>query len=225
MSCFRILKTTCASIEKECSNFWWGLENDKRKMHWKKWDFLCKPKCEGGLRFRKLEVFNKELLANQLWMIIKNPSSLVARVLKGRYLKNRDLLQSSLGSNPSYIWRSLIWSRDMLETGLCWQIGDGTSVDIFADKWIPSLCSKIDSTGVQIPAGTKVYSLIRNNQWDEPKICSVCMPFLALEILSIPLSYLASGDKRFWKFDSKDHYSVRSGYRAGIELHTTPPHQ
>lgn len=82
MSCFRIPKATIMSIEKECAKFCWGTDSNRRKMHWKSWDFLCQPKSSGGMGFRKMDVFNKALIAKQLWRIIK--------VFKGRYFKHTD---------------------------------------------------------------------------------------------------------------------------------------
>ncbi|XP_075478858.1 uncharacterized protein LOC142519715 [Primulina tabacum] len=115
MSCFHIPKAICNAIEKECANFWWGMQDGKRNMHWKTWQTLCVPKCMGGLGFRQLESFNKALLAKQLWRIVGAPESVVARVLKARYFKHQDIMQASLGSNPSFIWRSLLWSRPLLQ--------------------------------------------------------------------------------------------------------------
>ncbi|XP_075507559.1 uncharacterized protein LOC142544389 [Primulina tabacum] len=91
MSCFRIPKSICDEIEKECANFWWGVENGKRKLHWKTWDFLCKPKMRGGLGFRKMDEFNRALLANQFWRLLRNPESLATKVLKGRYFRHGDI--------------------------------------------------------------------------------------------------------------------------------------
>ncbi|XP_075491149.1 uncharacterized protein LOC142529488 [Primulina tabacum] len=97
MSCFKMPIRVCEDIEKECANFWWGLDKGKRKMHWRSWDFLCKPKGRGGLGFRKLTEFNKALLAKQLWRLIRFPNSLVARVLKGRYFRHVSVLEARLG--------------------------------------------------------------------------------------------------------------------------------
>ncbi|XP_075515477.1 uncharacterized protein LOC142550125 [Primulina tabacum] len=99
MSCFRLPRSTCAAIEKECANFWWGSGKENRRMHWTTWDFLCKPKCKGGMGFRKLEIFNKALLAKQVWRIIQNPESLVSKVLKARYFKHSDIMKAPIGSN------------------------------------------------------------------------------------------------------------------------------
>lgn len=46
---------------------------------------MCCSKSRGGLEFRDLEMFNLALLAKQGWNIIKNPGSLIARLLKARY--------------------------------------------------------------------------------------------------------------------------------------------
>ncbi|XP_075492598.1 uncharacterized protein LOC142530663 [Primulina tabacum] len=54
MSCFRISKSIWEEMERECANFWWGKEEGRRRLHWKKWRDLCKPKCQGGLGFRHL---------------------------------------------------------------------------------------------------------------------------------------------------------------------------
>lgn len=118
MSCFRIPTSLCGEIESMCAKFWWGGNSEKKKIHWKEWKLLTKPKKEGGMGFRDLVTFNKALLAKQIWRIILNPDSLVAKVLKARYFKHTDIMDATLGSNPSYIWRSIMWSKPTLSEGL-----------------------------------------------------------------------------------------------------------
>lgn len=57
-TCFHIPKSISQAIENECSNFWWGMEDGKRKMHWKTWSSLCKPKSLGGWG---LEIWNPSI--------------------------------------------------------------------------------------------------------------------------------------------------------------------
>ena len=78
---------------------------------------MCKPKSLGGLGFRNLQAFNLAFLAKQAWRILTNPSSLVACILKAKYYPYCDVLNASLGSNPSYTWRSIHNSLDVLKNG------------------------------------------------------------------------------------------------------------
>lgn len=65
-------------------------------IHWKNWHALCKPKDLGGLVFRKITLFNKVLLAKQVWCIMSDPNSLVARLFKVRYCKHVDIMEAEL---------------------------------------------------------------------------------------------------------------------------------
>ncbi|KAK2663019.1 hypothetical protein Ddye_001593 [Dipteronia dyeriana] len=69
---------------------------------------ICKPKCEGGLVFQDLESSNRAFLAKQEWRILKNPESLVARVLKGCYFKDCNFMEAKKNSSISYVWSSIL---------------------------------------------------------------------------------------------------------------------
>lgn len=70
-------------------------------MHWNSWSNLCGPKSKSGMGFRDLEDFNSVLLARQGWHILKQPESLVARVLKGKYFPSSSFLNAKMGSRTS----------------------------------------------------------------------------------------------------------------------------
>ncbi|XP_073120906.1 uncharacterized protein [Henckelia pumila] len=225
MSCFMLPKATCDSIERDCADFWWGMDGAKRRMHWTTWDFLCQPKWKGGMGFRKLDIFNKALLAKQVWHIIRKPESLVARVLKARYFKHLDIMQAPIGSNPSYIWRSMCWGRELLNKGLYWRVGDGSSINILHDKWVPGVRSTLGNLGVQAQDGEPVSSWITENGWNEQQIRGACPSYIVQSILNIPIPRRILSNTRFWKFDPKRKYSVKSGYNIGMSSHEAPEYQ
>lgn len=137
MTCFRIPTTILKDIEKLCANLWWGETDSKKKIHWKNWPSLKHAKDTGGMVFSDMVTFNKALLAKQVWRIISNPESIVAKVLKGRYFRHTGIMEAKVGNNPSFIWRSLLWSREIIEDGILWKISNGRKVSITKDRWIP----------------------------------------------------------------------------------------
>ncbi|OIT02059.1 putative mitochondrial protein, partial [Nicotiana attenuata] len=145
LSCFQLLDGLCKEITSLSSNFWWGQTEDKRKMHFlfEKWikmqmgKIICDSKSRGGLGFRDLKAFNMALLAKQAWCILSYPDSLLARVLKSKYFPHSTFRDASTSSTGSWIWRSILWGKDLLVTGLRWRISDGKNINVWTDSWIP----------------------------------------------------------------------------------------
>ena len=63
MSVFCLPKGVCKDIMDVIAQYWWGDDEENKKMHWFSWWKLCIPKCDGGLGFRDLHSFNLALLA------------------------------------------------------------------------------------------------------------------------------------------------------------------
>jgi hypothetical protein len=62
----------------------------------------------------------------------------VARVLKAKYYPSSSFLNAKLGHNPSFTWKSIWNSREVLQLGLHWRVGDGRHISIWDDWWIPT---------------------------------------------------------------------------------------
>lgn len=90
MSCFQLPVATCEKFHQIVADEWWGREDGKKKLHWRSWDWLSAPKSLGGMGFRDMAIFNLAMLGKQGWRLLTDPSSLCARVLKGRYFPYTD---------------------------------------------------------------------------------------------------------------------------------------
>ena len=91
---------------------------------------MCWPKETGGLGFRDLQSFNLAMLAKQGWRLIQNEDSLILRILRAKYYSNGDFWSANLGSNPSYTWISILEGRNVLNLGLFWRVGNGSTIKI-----------------------------------------------------------------------------------------------
>jgi hypothetical protein len=174
------------------------------------------PKEEGGLGFRDFQMFNMAMVAKQGWNLINKPNSLVARILKARYFPRSSLLDSNLGNNPSFTWRSIWKSRQVLLYGCRWCIGDGSSIKVMGDPWLREL----DGRWVTSPQNQGVHNLYlqhlmlpNSKQWDVVKIKSLFSDQEAKKILAVPLLNTVEVDKLIWNEENDGIYSVRSGYR------------
>ncbi|XVF50184.1 hypothetical protein PTKIN_Ptkin04bG0075500 [Pterospermum kingtungense] len=85
LSVFKAPSYVCEKIDQMVRNFWWGHKEDERKIHFRKWDFICQHKDKGGLGIRKTELMNKSLLSKQAWRIISNLEGLLAATLLPKY--------------------------------------------------------------------------------------------------------------------------------------------
>ncbi|CAA7059558.1 unnamed protein product [Microthlaspi erraticum] len=83
--------------------------------------------------------FNLALLAKQLWRLLRYPSSLLAKVLKGRYFKYKNPLETGKANAPSFGWRSIMAAKDLLQQGLRKSIKSGFDTKVWADPWIPTI--------------------------------------------------------------------------------------
>ncbi|KAL5554050.1 hypothetical protein UlMin_041451 [Ulmus minor] len=204
-----------------CAQFWWGGNNEKKRMHWCTWERLCVHKLNGGMGFRDMRLFNKAILAKQAWRILTCPSSLAARVLQGFYFTNSTFLQVRKTSSASFVWRSILWGRELLMQGSRRKIGLGNDTYIYHDRWLPRDGSFRISSPRVLGELSKV-SLLKTatGQWNSSLITDSFHPDEAAAILSLPTPNRPTADSLTWHYNKRGHYTVRSGYwvaKGGME--------
>jgi hypothetical protein len=95
MSCFLLPVDTNKKVRQAIANFWWGSSVDNKHIHWMKWDHLTIPKCDGGMGFRDMRMFNLAMLGKQGRWLMTRPDSLCSQVLKGHYFHDSDFTECS----------------------------------------------------------------------------------------------------------------------------------
>ena len=137
MSVFKLPLGLCDDLTSIIRDFWWGVENGKRKTAWIAWEELVLKKCCGGMGFKDLRLFNQALLARQAWRLIQFPDSLCARLLKAKYFPRCNLVDTAFCSNASSTWQAVMYGLELLKQGIIWRVGDGSQIRIWRDPWIP----------------------------------------------------------------------------------------
>lgn len=214
MSLFCLPVSLCQSLRSMIINFWWGAIGDERKIHRCKWKLLCYPKSQGGMGFHDFISLNQALLAKQAWRILSNPQSLAASIYKAKYFPTCIFLEAPVGYNPSFVWRSLIWGRDLLRKGLRWRILNGQSVNAFKDPWLLRPHSFRPITyPIQDQANLKVSDLLDDNgAWNWNFIQSILWEVDVTEVKRITVGCGTGNDTLIWHYTPKGEYSVKSGY-------------
>lgn len=153
------------------------------------WDRMCKKKSDEGLGFRKLYDFNLAFLGKQGWRLITKQDSMVSKVYKARYYPDSNFLIAKIGSNPNYVWRSILESQELLKSGVARRVGNSFTVDIIHDSWLPCENDPYIHIAHETLKGNKVSSLITMGQdnWDTNLTKDIFSDRDVNVILSIPI--------------------------------------
>lgn len=219
MSVFKLPLGICDDIQKVISRFWWSSNAEKRGIHWARWESLSQAKQKGGLGFRDFASFNQALVAKQGWRILQFPDSMVSKILQARYFKNCHFLNAKLGFRPSFIWRSILWGREVINRGIRWRIGRGDQVEIYRGNWMSRPLTFKPVSLPSLPIDVTVSELIDDdNQWKVGLIYQHFVKEDADTITRIPLPRQPTADQVLWHFDKKGNYNVKSRYQVALRI-------
>ncbi|KAK3195485.1 hypothetical protein Dsin_026795 [Dipteronia sinensis] len=130
----------------------------------------------------------------------------------------RDLQADSTPAG-SFLWKSLVWGRGLIEARTRLRVGRGTGIYVYQDRWVPRPSTfKVISPPVfrelttvnQLRSPTRGWNveLIRGNFLEED----------AVVILSVPVRITTAHDLLIWHFEQSGLYSVKSGYHLSCSL-------
>ncbi|XP_026416913.1 uncharacterized protein LOC113312375 [Papaver somniferum] len=167
------------------------------------WSKVCAPFNEGGLRIRRLEVINKDLLMKMMWKFINSSdysSSFFASKYKDKYG------QWSNQWKLSTVWPGLKWAWKELKSNLRCNVGNGEKISLWLDTWVGDnplieTMSCIDT--IKDKLHMTVGDILENGEWRIP--CDL-QDFIPASLPTIN----GEQDKLIWSGDMKEsrHYGA-----------------
>lgn len=230
MSCFPLPVGLCNQIQSALTRFWWDQDPEVRKICWVALDALAEH--QGGLGFRDIQDFNVAILAKNSWRILTSPTSLLARLLLGKYCQNTAFLSATCPSSASHGWRGIVAGCQVIKLQLGKAIGNGNTEKVWSESWI-SPRSRLIPFGPPTEISRDLYVsdlLIRGTgEWNHHLVGAI-FPDLAQAIYLIRPSLLDAEDSYCWLKTRTSDYSVKSGYYAlreesGVHFNLHPLHQ
>nr|GEY02022.1 hypothetical protein [Tanacetum cinerariifolium] len=99
------------------------------------WDLVYRPRNEGGLGIRKLDLFNKALMAVHLWNLILLKDSLWVKWIHAYKLKNRSFWDISIRGNMTWGWRKILQLCPVIRDYIWPRLSDRMQALAWFDKW------------------------------------------------------------------------------------------
>ena len=205
----------CENPTSAIAQFWWSSNPPKEENSLEKWEKVCLPQEEGGIRFRMIHEFNLALLAKQLWRLVQYSDSLVAKVLRERYYRMSSPLRTTSVNSPSYVWTSISAARKLLILGIRHKIHSGYEVKVWEDPWIPTIPARpARPVAPALHSNMRVSDLInqQSKEWGvvllEDYVASEDIHF----IRSLAISSAHRRDTFCWNYTKNGQYTVKSGY-------------
>ena len=151
-------------------------------------------------------------------MVATKRDSLCMQILREKYKIKHDWLRFNPPRSASPIWKAIEQAKSIIVKGACYLIGDGSSIDVWQDPWVPWYHGFIpkprDENSTQL--SIKVSHLIDHDLhcWKASIINNLFNSTSAKAILSISIPSRHTPDKLIWVLDSKGLFSVKSAHQV-----------
>ncbi|XP_026378874.1 uncharacterized protein LOC113273354 [Papaver somniferum] len=151
-------------------------------------------------------VLNKAFLAKPkvLWVSQLNP----------RYFRKTSVFKAKVPTSSSWIWKCISKGLHLVEQNSIWEIGDGASVNIWDDKWVPQLERNLSSYKIDTNSNlTLVKDLLDplTLKWNHTIIVGIFPDNIVRKICNIGI-VIGKPDKLRWLITNSGIFSVKSMY-------------
>ena len=213
-STFDVPIGVCDKLDAATRRFWWNpKKSNGRYLAWASWDKLCTSKIHGGLGFRKSKKFNEAMLAKLTWMIASKRESPCMAALRSKYKVTNDWLFKDPIKYASMTWKAIERMKPLIRKGACYLVGDGSSIDVWKEPWVPWLVDYIpkpkNDSNLQ-PLKVQYFIDPINRTWNLNKLHEIFEPRSVEAIQRIIIPAIPRKDRLVWILDPKGKFSVKS---------------
>nr|XP_027102990.1 uncharacterized protein LOC113724267 [Coffea arabica] len=122
-------------------------------------------------------------------------------------------------AGDSVVWRSLLSSKELLQRGIRKTVGDGRTINIWEDNWIPDMENgRIRTRKPQHCQLKSVHELMKDGRWNEDLMSTYFEEEDCSKIKKIPISERGDKDRLVWVFSSAGQYTVKNGYAVAKDM-------
>ncbi|XP_058784295.1 uncharacterized protein LOC131659071 [Vicia villosa] len=229
------------------SSFLWNGSEDKRTIHWVRWDTVCKERDEGGLGVKNVEVVNLALLSKWKWRILTDEEAVWRGILISRYgdVKRKVLVGdvSVTEKAGSIWWRDLLLSDNYLSFlthnfagAIFCKIGSGTDTPFWHGCWAAQQSLVAAFPELFVVAGSDILSVaeagVFNSHgwtWNDSVIFDTQASVdndLRIELQQLIQNFAPcdnAADVFHWTPSTDGEFSVKSCYKRFFEKLSGPP--
>jgi hypothetical protein len=166
------------------------------------------------LGFHDSKNFNKAVLAKLTWWVVSGRDSLCVHALKSKYRVEADWMAGEPLKNASPLWKAIEKLRDFVKKGACFIVGNGFSIDVWKDPWVPWLEDFIptlrdpNSLTTDLPVSNLIDPMSRKWRNDVLQELVDSNSFDAIQKITIPLE--PQQDRLVWTLDTSGSFTVKS---------------
>jgi hypothetical protein len=121
LSFFELPKGVRKRLDYFRSRFIWQSDGHKKKYRLTRWNIICRPKDQGGLK-------NKCLLSKWLFKILNEQEGVWLELIRNKYLHFKSLSQISAKPNDSPFWKGLMKVKENFFARGKFIVGNGADI-------------------------------------------------------------------------------------------------
>ena len=200
-SVFILPKAVIREINKLLKRFLWCQGEVAKGRAKVSWDNICKPKDQGGLGIKNLQIWNEVLIMKHLWNVAAKKDTLWVKWISVEKLKGRSIWEGSIDKKNSIGWNNILKLREKIRIHVGYKIGNGKSISAWHDRWcnespLSDFISARELYNARFNGDCTVDKIISNGIWSWPDDWFIKFP--NLRNIQIPTLLNDTRDKVEW---------------------------